>query len=348
MPLWTGSTFQTAVAALTVDKLYNDQAINLVAEQNGLMWQLQNEKQSANARYQAKMRRITDIGGGNLRVKLLGKLPTVGTIAEANQLVAQNYQYENNRYGAAIFETTHYFQLYATPMKEFRKLQSNEAATRNWLAEQVMDFKAAKMQTVNTAINQSTTGGTDTVLGTWQHAVSDPTIATAVATGENTRAGYGGITRDADNINYAGNVIDLNGAVLSLDNLADMRLRCKRKNSAAAGSDIILAGSAQYLNIQKKLEEKNIVQINNMEGMVGYGGEYFGYAGIKVCVDYDVAAATVGFLDSSTFAWWGDDTFATSSWGEIVDRSGFGYKHEGFHAFICLSPRNNGKFLRCG
>lgn len=348
MPLWTGSQFQTTVAALTVDKLYNDKAIDIISDQNGLMWLLEQERQSLNPRFEAKMRRITDIGGGNLRVKMMNKLPTVGTIAEANQLVAQNYQYDNNRYGAAIFETTHFFQLYATPMKEFRKLQGNEAATRNWLVEQVQDFKSGKKQTLNTAVNQAIVGGTDTVLGNWQHAVSDPTIATAVAVGENTRATYGGITRDADNINYAGNVIDLNGAVLTLDNLADMRLRTRRKNSQAAGSDLILCGTAQYLNIQKKLEEKNIVQINSMDGMVGYGGEYFGYAGIKVCVDYDVAAATVGFLDSSTFALWGDDTFTTSSWGEIPDRSGFGYKHEGFHAFLCLSPRNNGKFLRCG
>jgi hypothetical protein len=348
MPLWTGSIFNNQVAALTVDNLYNDEAVNIVSEQNGLIFLLEQEKQNSNPRYALKMNRVKDIGGGKLRVKLLGKLPTVGTIANADQLTAQAYQSNSDLYNAALFDTTQYFQLYGMPLREFRQMQGDEAATKNWLVESVTNFKAAKRETVNVAINASVVGGTEIVLGNWQHAVSDPTIATAVAVGENTRASYGGLTRDADNVNYAGNVVDLNGAVLSLDNLADMRLRCKRKNVAANGPDVLLAGPAQYLNIQKKLEEKNIVQITSMDGMVGYGGEYFGYAGIRVCVDYHLAASTVGMLDSSTWLMWGDDTWTTSGWGEIHDRPAYGYKHSGFHAFIGLSPRNNGKFLRCG
>jgi hypothetical protein len=347
MALWNGTALNDNATSTLVNKAYQNQAINIVSETNGLLYALRNEDQKLNARKAYKMQRVEAIGGDKLRVRLFGKLSTIATVADgAAELVPQTPSYEGAAYGAAVFDLTHFFQTFGVPSSEYRRFVGNEAMTANWLVEKSQEFKAAKNDTLHTLIDAATAAaGTRTVLGNWQQAVSDG-VTNVAGFNETLFASYGTISRtDAANVDYRGNLKDINGA-LTLDHLAEARLKCGRKNSMAQGADLVLAGDTQFLRLQSLIEAKNQVMVQRMEDWVQFGGQYFGYGGMTVTYDPKLASNVIGVLDTSTWLYWGDKEFRTSGWKESERASGMIIKHDSFEQLICLSPQNNWKGIR--
>lgn len=348
MGLWQGTTLNTNATSVLINKFYNNEAQDIVSETSGLVFSLLNKASKTNPSFNPAKQRVNKIDGDKLVVRLFGALTPIGTLGDgAPEMANQNPSYNSAAFGATVFDITHYYKLFGMPSSEYRRFVGDDAKTVNWIAEKTMEMAGSMRDQWATDVNARAVGGTRTVLGNWQHAVSDGTTNVA-GFNETLLKTYGTLDR-SDNANgdYRGKVLDINGA-WDLTHLDKAKVRANRKNSLAKGTDLVLCGEAQFLRAQSLLNGKPQVLISQDETWRKWGGMYFQYSGMTFIYEPKLPDDVMGVLDSSTWVLWDENPDKLVEEG--FTKNPFGPSKlaevDKWTSILCVSPGNNAKLIR--
>jgi len=300
MPLWDGSTLNTTALSTMFNLMYARKAIDIASSATPLLNLITGKSVKTQKFFKDRpaFQRVTNIGGNRIEVRLMGRLTPIPTLMDGLQeLALTDLQWQNDTFGSAQFDLTHYNTVFGVPSSEFARIKGNEAKTISFAGEKYNEIDASINDTLATALASQDVGATRTVMGNWQQAVSDGTTA-----GEAPFAVYGTINRaDADNARYRGTVLGSAGPI-SLTRISRGRAAVRQNNGQV---NLILA-AVDVDEALKQLLETRATVFNSAEWGT-YGAEALQYSGMAIVADQRQATGVVGMLDTDSFVFYNNN-----------------------------------------
>ncbi len=336
--LWYDSTINTNALSGMFNQLYSKEAINIVRKKNGLAYSILGKKEAGSNPYEkATWERLNTISGYQIEFRDRGKLLAgLATVADGSAEVATNTpDYVGNRYGAMLFDLTHYVENLAVPRSEMDRIKGNEAKTVSWIQDQFTDVMLTIEKEIGTQIN-SANAPARTQLGGWPWAASD-----GVTSGETAFSEYGNIDRSqSSNIDFRGQVVS--SSTFDLNKLSQLR----NLIIVAGGTpDVAIAAATVYNIAEAALTPYTI--IDSYSDLMEFGSLYFRFRGMNFMLDKYAPASTLGVLDSSSWVFYlNESDFVAQGLTPRLDLvAAYGMQFNMWIGFLCKNPQYNGKLV---
>lgn len=350
MALWAGSTLNTNETASVFNQLNSLKALAIVRKKNFLLYRFLGKMDLVQGPKGAmtKFDRSTKITGRNIEVRLMGKLKTIGKLADgAEEVAAVALTHVADVFGGAEFPLTHYADTHPVPSSELDRFAGDEAKTSSFL-DDIFEYLMLSDENTLGADIHSVAGGTAIgrkVMGSWCHAISTGGgDGGADGSGETGAAfrNYGTLDRqDAANADFRGIVAQTVGALT----LAKLRAQINAADANGGTIQTGVAGTTLYTSIESLVEP--YVHTVNSDEMIDFGGRYVKYAGVVYGHDQRAPASTIGLFDDSTWLFVNNAEKFTRS-GLVVDPSKADthvLPWKAWRQLICRKPNSNVKML---
>lgn len=320
---------------MVFNKLASRKAIAMVRKNHGLTYALLGKREKPSPDGMTRFERQRSITGKKIEQRLLGALRTPAAIADANQTDAVTLTWDNDAWGAAEWELSHYSDTAPIPNSEFDRFRGDEAKTASFIDE-FMEYLMLGFEKVwGTAIHL--TGASDpsrTVFGSVPYAIEGKDGLWTDAADD-----YGTIARDdSGNADFRGQVQASTGS------LTLAKIRTSMFAAAAYnGKPSVGVGNATILNKVHQLVE-NYSQVTYNDKWSEFGGEYVRYAGIDWLYDNDTPSGYAYLLTPETWRLYMNDTVPFTESGIILDpskKATYVLPHQFWMQLICLHPAQN-------
>lgn len=301
MALWAGTAFNSNESAMLVNQLASKKAIPMVRKKNGLAYAILG-KMEANSTPGAGtgFKRLKKITGLKIEDKLLGKVPTPTTTADANQIDTATLTFTTDYWGAAEWPLAHYAYPHPIPESELDRFAGEEAKTLSFI-DDVFDLVMLGYEKVwGTAFWVAGTSGAPsrTVLGSVPFAIAGNNT-TGAANWASNGSSYGTITRtDSGNADFRGYYEG------SIGDLTLGKIRRAKNQVQLAGGSISFGASGEpvYTKIQQLVEA--YTEVTYDKTWSEFGGEYVRYAGTTFTLDNYAGAGLLALLEPETWGLW--------------------------------------------
>lgn len=330
MALWASTAINTDELTMVFNQVWNKKFIDQVSNKKGLLEAILGKPSpNPDGAGTKPFERMRKISGKKIEVKLLGSYAEIGTISDGAAEVASTVGVVNEKYGAAVFDLTHYNHQHWVPSSQYKRYIGEEAKTLNYLQDEFDFLMASWMQTLAAGVS-SNSNQSRTVLGGWEYAVRDATTGNT----------YGTIDRsDTANADFAGYEVDT--VTLSMDTL---QTHYGIVQGFEGKPDIVTASNTVYTILVNKIRDEGTL-INNYgsEGKVAAGGASFSWQGMDAILDPNVTSGYLGMLESKSFLFYMDDSGMNPD--AIVDRSkksALLINMDAWVGLICHTPKHNG------
>lgn len=321
------------------NQLWGAKAIDMVRDQNALWYALTGKRwleTNGVGGVQVKHERLNKISGYQVKLRLLGVLNSVATVADGSaELAAASRVWANNYFGAAVFDLTHYAQTDAIPSSEFNRIKGKEAETSGFVAERFNQIVLSLENTLGTAIHATTASGfARGTLGNFRHACSD-----GVSSGETSYATYGTLDR-SDSANA-----DIRGVVTPSTGILSMEKIQLHQNQIADNyrhPDIGVGDVTTITEIQGLLNGYTFIESD--EDWKKFAGRYVQIGATRYLMDGKCQANLLYHINSDTWGLW-ENEMGLSTDGFFKDPNavaGYIMPWEYWCAVICNRPKANG------
>ena len=325
---------------MVFNQLANKKALPMVRKKNGLAYAILGKMEVGSTPGAGTgFKRLNKVTGKNVEVKLLGKLPSPATVADANQIDTASLTFTTDYWGAAEFALAHYQYTHPIPDSEYDRFEGDEAKTLSYI-DDVFDLIMLGYEKVwGTAFWVTGTSGAPsrTVLGSVPFAIAGNNT-TGAADWANNGSSYGTITRtDSGNADFRGYY---EGSIGDLT-LAKIR---DHKNQALLNGGMVTLGSSGatvYGKIQRLVEAYTEVKYD--EEWSKFGGEYVRYGGISFTLDNYAASGCLALMEPESWGLWMKKHAMTHS-GIVFDASRRGtwvLPTRVWMQLVCMAPSHN-------
>lgn len=290
--LWTGTSLNTNRLSTLIDNFVNLKAIPAVARDVGLLYAFLGKptQEHDTPIGGLNFERLEKNSGDNVRVRLLGKVKAIQTVAnytdELNTRSVTSSADASTRIGAVAFPLTHYSDGEDVVMSEVDQFTGNEAKTESWMEEIAMQVIESYADTWATGLANSTPATPSaTALGTLSAAIDDGV----------TTATYG-IDRSDSAHTWFRSYVDSTPGPATLDRIRT----CKAKIKEARGkADLIAAPTALWVKLASAVE--GYTQVNYDKAWSEFGGDHVRYAGMTLIQEHRMSSTSVYVMTSA--AW---------------------------------------------
>lgn len=322
-------------SASLFNKLWSMNAVPTVVQKNALLYAALGKPVRGNP--DTPFERFNWIDGDKIEERVLGSLDTIGTVANGSaELGAATITYNADMFGGMSWDFTHYYDVKGMTSTEYNRIRGSQAKTNSFIDDVMNQIMYSFENTLGTGIHAQVAGATDTVVGNWQHPVSDGT-----SSGETGYDSYGGITRStAGNEQFRGNV-SVATATLTLPKI---RTAQNTVDGYGGVASLGVAGTTVYGIIQQLVEAYTV--ITSDEAWTGFKGEWFQYGPTKYCHDQRTSSGVLGMLNPETFGMWMRKiNFTEQGFVKYPGvKAGYVMDWEAYVQFLCKRPNQNYKF----
>jgi len=326
MALWDSTSINNQRLAKVFNHVWTQKAIPMVVKKNGLVKALLGGQEANHTSGLPKFERSDIITGNKHEITLLGKLPTIGFVANGSAEVGTySLSYANDYLGAATFDLAHANYKHPITSSELNQIRGNDLKGMKFMSTVQDMLMAAFEKALGQGVN-SNTAPADNAIGGWQYAID-------------TSNSYGGINRAAaGNEDYRG-VVVASGGTLTADNLQEALVGAK-----VNGGDPSIGVCSQtvYRRVNSLIEPYQTVEYDAEWGRMG--SRFVEYAGVKFLLDSYAPSGVLGLLDPTSWLFIMNDVAPTQ--GIIYHPSleaGYILPVEAFVQFICKAPGHNAK-----
>jgi len=317
------------------NKLWSMNAVPTIQTRNALLYAVLGKPYMGDAG--AEFERFTWIDGDKIEERVLGSLDTISTVADGSaELAAATITYNDSMFGGMSWDFTHYFDVKGIPSSDYNRIRGSQAKTNSYIDDVFNQIVLSLENTMGTAIHAQVAGATNTVMGNWQHPVSDGT-----SSGETTYDSYGGITRStAGNEQFQGNVNVSTGTLT----LPKIRTAQNTVNGKGGNPTLGICGTTVMGIVQQLVEPYTVIKSD--DDWTGFKGQWFQYGATKFAHDQRCSSGVLGLLDPTTFGMWMRKVnFTDSGFTKYPGvKAGYVLPWETFVQFLCKRPNWNYKF----
>lgn len=340
--LWTGSVINSTETATVFNQLYNLTAIEQVRKKNGVLYAVLGKAEVGSTPMDGiTFERRQKVTGKKIEVKLLGKLRTIGTVADgAAEYAAAALSNTQDYWGGMEFDLAHFKDVYPIMESEIDRFAGDELKTANFLDG---EFRMLMLSLEKAwGSGSATAGGLNdtkaparTTLGGWQWPVSD-----GVSSGESAYATYGTLDRsDVGNADARATVTTSTG------DLTLLKLQTLRNQIITQGGmpNLGVAHTTPYTKIQGLVQ--NYTHTVFTEDWSRFGGDWVEFSSIRFILEQQCPSSVVGLLDPTSFCWYERDIPFTKRglvYAETLVAS-YLLNWGCWCQLICTRPGSNGK-----
>lgn len=341
--LWTGSVINSTESATVFNQLYSLTAIEQVRKKNGVLYAVLGKAEvGATPLDGINFERRSKVSGKRVEADILGKLKTIGTVADGSaEYAAASLSNTQDYWGGMEFDLAHFKDVHPIMESEFDRFTGDELKTANYL-DRVFRMLMLSLEKA-WGSGSATAGGINdtkaparTTLGGWQWPVSSGLSAD----GESAFATYGTIDRsDAGNADARGTVAPSTG------DLTLLKIQTLRNQVITQGGlpNLGVAHTTPYTKIQSLVQ--NYTHTVFTEDWSRFGGDWVEFSNIRFILEQQCPSSVVGLLDPTSFCWYERDIPFTKRglvYAETLVAS-YLLNWGAWSQFLCIRPSSNGK-----
>jgi hypothetical protein len=298
MALWDGTSLNTNALASMFNQMWGMGAIAIARKDNGLLYAITGKNWTDNVpNKDGKLKMMQKITGNKIELRLMGKLATPNTMANASaELATATLNYDATNYASVQFDLTHYAEVFALPNSEFNRIKGSEAKTKSYVADEFQRILLSYENAWGNMINGSHSDGfSQSKLGNWRHFASD-----GVSAGETAYKTYGIDRSVAENADFRGWVTPNAGSL----GFGKIKLLKNKIRQNGGKTKLLVAETSIYTTLETMVE--GYAHVLYDEKWSKFGGSYVAYSNMVGIQDHRAPSGVMGFLDPDTLGFWMD------------------------------------------
>ncbi len=185
MALYDSSGINNNVIASVFNKLYSQKFVNTIRRRNSTLYAILGKQEIGQTPGLESFEGLVNSEGNNIEVRVMGKLRSVPTVANATAAIATaTLSYDADVFGAMTFDYTHFADTLPIPTNDLLKIRGNMTKTASYIDDLFNHVVFSLEATLGNAITAVPTGtftaalfttGTRTTMVSLFNAISDGT-----------------------------------------------------------------------------------------------------------------------------------------------------------------------------
>jgi hypothetical protein len=185
MALYDSTGINNNVIASVFNKLYSQKFVNTIRRRNSTLYAILGKQEIGQTPGLESFEGLVNSEGNNIEVRVMGKLRTVPTVANATAAIATaTLSYDADVFGAMTFDYTHFADTLPIPTNDLLKIRGNMTKTASYIDDLFNHVVFSLESTLGNAITAVPAGtftaalfttGTRTTMVSLFNAISDGT-----------------------------------------------------------------------------------------------------------------------------------------------------------------------------